>query len=166
MPGGGESAALSAALDGVFFMAGNNLNRPAQMEIRVFLPRVLASRGWRLGFAGLPSNRFRLNAGEKRRVELALSAGASFSADHVRGDADRTIEVMLYGDGMLLGGMSYQLDPDMKQAPPRTPPADRCTHVAQSLLDCLHVGRGQKVRHVCVKKVSLDVELDSECDCH
>jgi hypothetical protein len=66
---------------------------------------------------------------------------------------------------MLLGGMSYQLDPDMKQAPTRGRPDDRCEHIAKGLLDCLHVGRGQKVRHVCVRKVSLDIELDNDCRC-
>jgi zinc metalloprotease ZmpB len=66
---------------------------------------------------------------------------------------------------MLLGGMSYQLDPDMKQAPTRGRPGDRCEHIAKGLLDCLHVGRGQKVRHVCVRKVSVDIELDNDCRC-
>jgi hypothetical protein len=165
VPGGGEAATLSASLEGVFFMAGNNFSKPAQMELSVELPRLLAARGWGVSFTGLPARRFRLDAGEKRKVELQVAAGANFSADDVRADADRTIHVTLHGNGMLLGGMSYQLDPDMKQAPTRGRPDDRCEHIAKGLLDCLHVGRGQKVRHVCVRKVSLDIELDNDCRC-
>ena len=58
--------------------------------------------------------------------------------------------------------MATAAQPDAKPAPVRI---DRCQHIAQGLLDCLHVGRGQKVRHLCVKKVSLDIELDSDCRC-
>lgn len=61
--------------------------------------------------------------------------------------------------------MSYRVDPDIKEARTSPLPQDRCNHVAQRLLDCLHVGRGQKVRHVCVKKISLDIALDSDCGC-
>jgi zinc metalloprotease ZmpB len=165
VPGGGESAALSASLEGVFFMAGNNLLKAAQMELRVRMPRVLESHGWSLGFARLSSPKFRLEAGEKRRIELKLAAGTDFTADEVRAEDDRDIVVTLLADGMILGGMSYRVDPDIKEA--RTPPRpdDRCNHVAQGLLDCLDVGRSQKVRHVRVKKVSLDIELESDgCD--
>ena len=52
--------ALSASLEGVFFMAGNNFSKPAQTDLRVELPRLLAARGWGVSFAGLPARRFRL----------------------------------------------------------------------------------------------------------
>jgi hypothetical protein len=165
VPGGGESEALSQSLEGAFFMAGNNLLKAAQMELRVELPEVLASRGWSLGFAGLGSPRFRLEAGEKRRIDLRLTPGADFTTDDIRAAVRRDIVVTLLADGMILGGMSYRVDPDITQ--PRTPPTprDRCNHVAEGLLGCLHVGKGQKVRHVCVRKVSLDIELENDCDC-
>jgi hypothetical protein len=165
VPGGGESQALSASLDGVFFMAGNNLGKAAQMELRVALPDVLVSRGWTLGFAGLGGTKFRLEAGEKRRIDLQLAAGSDFTTDDIRGVADRDIVVTLLADGMILGGMTYRVDPDLATVRKAPTTDDRCNHVAQGLLDCLHVGRGQKVRHVCVKKVSLDIELDSSCSC-
>ena len=136
VPGGGGMEALVDGLDGAFFMAGNNFNKAADMELKVALPEVLASRGWRLEFAGLRTNKFRLKAGEKRRVELQLTAGADFSADDVRGASDRTISVELYGAGMLLGGMSYYVDPDLKKAPGRGGrPDSKCNHVAGDLLE-------------------------------
>jgi len=119
IPGGGGMEALARALDGAFFMAGNNFNKAAHMELKFELPRVLASRGWKLGFGGLDGTEFNLEAGEKRRIELRLTAGSEFTEEDVRRETDRDVVMSLYGDGMLLGGMSYRLDPEMSKAPGR-----------------------------------------------
>jgi hypothetical protein len=111
VPGG--STALAAALNGAAFLAGNNFNRPADMEVRADVPRVLAAKGWRLQFADLPANKFRLNAGEQKELRLHLVKGADFTPDEIRNAAERNITVYLYGDGMLLGGMTYCVDPEV-----------------------------------------------------
>jgi hypothetical protein len=157
--------ALAAALDGAVFFAGNNFNRPADMDLRVDLPRVLAAKGWRLQFAGIPDNRFRLKAGERREITLRLVKGADFTADEIRTAADRNITVYLNGNGVLLGGMTYHVDPDMKEPVRPGRPAEPCKDVAQDLVDCLKVSGGRKVKKVCVKKIAVDIELDSDCDC-
>jgi hypothetical protein len=161
--GGGGGEALMADLNGVVFFAGNNFNKRARFTIKIHLPRVLVAKGWRVGVAGLSGNTFDLAAGAKRRIELDVTQGADFSADDIRGTADRNVRVFLYGDGMILGGMTYQLNPDIAK-PTRTPPVGRdCTGPAGALLDCLHLP-GQKVKKVCVKKVSLDIELKNDCE--
>jgi zinc metalloprotease ZmpB len=118
VPGGPE--ALMTAIDGAPFFAGNSFNRPATMELRVDIPRVLASKGWRLRFADLDNNddngnEFRLKAGKKRKIKLKLSRGSRFTADEIRNAADRNISVYLYGNGIQLGAMTYQIDPDLKE---------------------------------------------------
>lgn len=118
VPGGPE--ALMTAIDGAPFFAGNSFNRPATMELRVDMPRVLASKGWRLRFADLDNNddndnEFRLKAGKKRKIKLKLSRGSRFTADEIRNAADRNISVYLYGNGIQLGAMTYQIDPDLKE---------------------------------------------------
>jgi hypothetical protein len=166
VPGGGGGEALAAAMDGAVFFAGNNFNKPAQMELRVDVPKVLASKGWRLQFAGLADNRFRLKAGEKRRIELKLSKGAEFTAGQIRSAADKTFTVYLYGNGILMGGMSYFVDPDMTEpSHGRGRPGTQCKDVAQELLDCLKLSGDRKVKKVCVKKVSVDIQLDNDCGC-
>lgn len=164
VPGGGGTEALAAALDGAVFFAGNNFNRPSDMDLRVEMPRVLAAKGWKVQFAGMPHNRFRLKAGEKREITLRLVKGADFTADEVRLAADRNITVYLQGNGVLLGGMTYRVDPDIKEVTQPGRPAGRCTDVAQDLVDCLKVSGGRKVKKVCVRKVAVDIELDSDCD--
>ncbi len=167
IPGGGGSEAFIAALNGAFFMAGNNLNRRAVMELRVEMPPILAARGWQLQFDGLSDNKFTLKAGEKRRIQLSIKKGAEFTRADIAGTTDRMITVSLLANGLLLGGMSYYVDPDLS-APSggRQPTGKDCDTVAQDLLGCLKVTGNKKVKKVCVKKVSLDIELDNDCDCN
>ena len=166
VPGGGGGEGLMAGLDGAVFFAGNNFNKPATMELSVDVPEILAAKGWRLQFAGLAGNQFRLKAGEKRRIELKLSQGDEFTADEIRSAADRNFTVYLYGNGILMGGMTYQVDPSMTEpSQGKDRPGAQCREAAQDLLDCLKISGAQKVKKVCVKKVSLDIELGHNCDC-
>ena len=112
VPGGGGRAALIAALADAVFVAGNNLTRPARMQLRATLPGVLADRGWSLDL-GAAGSAFRLAPGEKRRVLLRLVPGNSFTSDELRAAGDRSIEVRLFADGTELGGVRYTVDPDL-----------------------------------------------------
>ncbi len=164
VPGSGGGEALMAALDGAFFMAGNNLNRRAAMELRVEMPKVLADKGWLLQFDGVSNNTFTLKAGEKRRVQLKLKKGSEFTKVEIEGAADRMINVSLLANGILLGGMSYYVDPNLnKPSGGKQPGSKDCDGAAQKLLDCLNISGDKKVKKVCVKKVSVDIELDNDC---
>ncbi|HEY7557440.1 MAG TPA: hypothetical protein VIH18_21780 [Candidatus Binatia bacterium] len=166
VPGEGGGEALMAALNGAFFIAGNNLNRRAAMELRVKMPKVLGDKGWLLQFDGLPNNKFELNSGAKRRIQLSLKQGTQFAKADIEGAADRMINVTLLANGMPLGGMSYYVDPELKKpSGGKQPPGKDCDGAAQELLDCLKVSGGKKVKKVCVKKVSVDIELDNDCCC-
>lgn len=166
VPGGGGGEALIASLNGAFFMAGNNLNKRAKMEIQVEMPAVLANKGWQLRFDNVPDNKFLLKAGEKRRIQLMLHKGKEFTKADIEGSADRMINVSLFANGILLGGMSYYVDPNLaKPSGGKQLPGKDCGDAAQKLLDCLNIPSDNKVKKVCVKKVSLDIKLDNDCDC-
>lgn len=166
VPGAGGGENLTAALDGAFFMAGNNLNRRAAMELRAELPGVLAAKGWQLQFDGISDNKFSLKAGEKRQIQLKLKKGAEFTKADIEGTADRMINVELLANGILLGGMSYYVDPDLKKpSGGKQTPGKDCDGAAQKLLDCLSISGDQRVKKVCVKKVSVDIELANDCGC-
>jgi len=166
MPGGGGPEALVAALDGAVFVAGNSFNRPANMELQVDMPEVLASKGWRLQFADLDDNKFRLKAGEKRAIRLKLSRGNAFTADEIKSAADRNISVYLYGNDILLSGMTYQLDPELKEpSGGKRQPGVECQDAAQNLLECLQLSGAQKVKKVRVKNISIDIKLNDKDNC-
>ena len=137
VPGGGGGKALNADLDGVVFSAGNSFNKRTLMELKVDVPAILAAKGWGLEFPGIPGNSFWLEVGEKRDIEVRVIKGGDFTADELRRggdnpkifatqtndltagalrqDGDSFFVVHLYGDGILLGGMSYHVDPDIKE---------------------------------------------------
>jgi zinc metalloprotease ZmpB len=165
VPGAGGCKALMASLDGAFFMAGNNLNKKAKMELQAKIPAVLAAKGWKLKFVDIPTNKFVLGAGQKRKVCLDLQAGTDFTKADIVGAADRQITVELLANGILLGGMSYYIDPNLsKPSGGKQPCGKDCDDVAKKLLDCLKVGCDTKVKKVRVKKVSVDIELHDDCD--
>ena len=155
-----------AALDGAPFLAGNNLNVPGKMELRVELPSVLAKLGWAVRFDGIPDGRFRLEAGEKRHIRLSVKPGKQFSRAEIEGATDRMLTVSLLGNGIVLGGMSYAIDPELKEPSggARRPGQD-CDDAAQQLLDCLELGGGRRVKKTRVRKVSVDIVLDDDCGC-
>ncbi len=161
--GSGESGeAFAEALDGAFFLVGNPFNRTAHMTIEVTMPEVLEARGWSLGFAGLAAGGFRLEPGAKRRMDLQLTRGADFVADDVRATADRDITVHVLADGLIIGGMTYVVDPELKRRPkPQAKPC--CDEAARRLLDCLGAPKG-KVKKARVKTITVDVTMADDDD--
>jgi zinc metalloprotease ZmpB len=162
VPGGGGMEGLIQGLDDHVFFAGNTSIRRAKMQLRVELPAVLRAGGWQLRFRGLATDRFVLGPGEKRLITIELVPGHDFTADDVSGTSDRDIAVTLLADDMVLGGMTYRLDPSLKR-PPRRPKYGRdCRKPAGDLLHCLDIP-GSKVRDVHVTKVSIDICMDDDC---
>ncbi|XVS61575.1 hypothetical protein ACQPYE_25140 [Actinosynnema sp. CA-299493] len=115
-PGGGGGEALVAALDGAVFVAGNSRPETAALHVRVRLPALLARKGWRLDLPDAAD--LRLRPGEKRTLRLRLAAGDDFTAEEVDDDRDRDIQVVLDADGLVLGGMTYRLDPRLTKPSP------------------------------------------------
>lgn len=162
VPGGGGMEGLMQGLDDHVFFAGNTFIRRATMQLQVELPELLRAGGWQLRFQGLATNRFVLGPRETRLIRIELVPGADFGPEDVSGTSDRDISVTLLADGMVLGGMTYRLDPSLKAAP--RPPKDGrdCRKPAGDLLRCLDIP-GKKVRDVHVTKVSIDVCMDDDC---
>lgn len=162
VPGGGGMEGLMAGLDGHLFLAGNTSTRRATMQLQVKLPPLLEARGWQLRFQGPTTSRFVLRPGEKRLLRIELVPGGDFTPDDVSGTTERDITVMLLANDMVLGGMTYSIDPALKH-PPRGPKGSRdCRKEARDLLRCLDIP-GKKVRDVLVTKVSIDVCMDNDC---
>ncbi len=163
LPGGGGEAALAASLDQRFFWAGNPFRKKATIELKSELPTFLKDAGWQIQFRQT-DNKFELKPGEKRKIIIDVVKGNDFTPEQAKTSAERDINVYVYGNGQLLGGMTYRVDPD-KKAPGYVPGVKgKCKDKAQDLLKCLNLGDAS-VKHVCVKKVSLDIELNNDCSC-
>lgn len=116
VPGGGGSEGLKPALKALTFTVGNPNKKLSQMEVTAELPAVLAKKGWKIAVRDTDGGKFRLQSGAKREVQLEIDPGQNFTAADVKKARKRSIEIEVYADGILVGGMTYPLDPDMKKA--------------------------------------------------
>lgn len=161
---GAEGAeGLAASLAGAVFTVGNSLRRTARMEIDLRLPPFLARAGWRVELRGVPTGAFTMRPGERRDVQLVLHAGADFGTAEVEAAAQRDLVATLRSDGMVVGGMTWRVDPTLP-APARGASAHPCEKPATELARCLRLGDG-RVKKVKVRKVSLDLIMDDDCGC-
>jgi zinc metalloprotease ZmpB len=91
---------------------------------------------------------------------IKLVPGSDFSPGDVAASPDNTIQLYGYAGGILVGGMSYQVDP--KRKPPEPGgwhDRDECGRIGQELLKCIEVHH-EKVRRVRVRKVTVDLEIE------
>ena len=111
----GDSDSLVRDLDGAVFVVRNSFNKPSDMELRVEVPKELKDRGWKVEPYGMVENRLRLKAGENREMKLRVRKGSDFDAEGMNAAADRDFRVSLFGNGVLLGGMTYRIDVSLER---------------------------------------------------
>lgn len=155
VPGGGGPEALLTALDGAIFVAGHSGRRRAVMHVETKLPRALAARDWRIEVG---EGKFRLKPGQQRKLKIRLVTGGEFSPEELM--KDRDIRVDLYADGVLVGGMTYRIDPELKEpSGGKRSGRGRGKKAARRLLDDIDMAVGDEVTNVRVTNIKLDVEL-------
>ena len=157
----GSESVQTATASGWTFWAKNPHRRPTTIEIDLRLPDLLVRRGWSVTVEGL-GPRFELDPGEEREVTIRLTPGQPFAGDAVLGTEDRDLDVSVLADGIVVGGMTYRLDPTLSKLP--TKRSRCCQKEAERLLDCLDVAPGD-VKRVRVKNICLDVEMEDRNGC-
>ena len=97
----------------------NPADKQVRVELRAELPPFLAERDWRVR----PNSKeriatFSLALSALKEVKVGLHPGETFSREELmQVEGGVAIRVLAYADGMLFGGMTYQLDPDLERAP-------------------------------------------------
>ncbi|MEJ3652144.1 hypothetical protein WEH80_03955 [Actinomycetes bacterium KLBMP 9759] len=118
VPGGGGIRGLLSGFVRRTFMVRNPLGEATKVDVRVELPKLLVDRGWKIMVADRDGGTtFDLGAGGARELGLGLVPGRAFTADDVTAAADRSIRVYVQSKDLVIGGMTYVLDPTMRQAP-------------------------------------------------
>jgi zinc metalloprotease ZmpB len=163
--GGKGLKGLLASFERLTFMLKNPHAARARMIVNPVLPPLLAERGWTLACINAGGHAFTLNPGESRDIIMQLKPGKDFTPEEVAKAGDPFIHLEAYANGILIGGMSYQVDHTLKEPAGQKPPCelpDKCADEARALLDCLGhpVERIKKVR---IRKINVDIEIDEEC---
>jgi zinc metalloprotease ZmpB len=120
--GGGGLQGLVASFNKRSFTARNPLDREVRIMLEAVLPPFLKRRDWSVRFLSEGGDVLSMPRRGTRTVEFTLVPGADFNPSDVPAGSDDLIEIHTRIDGLLIGGMSYQVDPDLKE-PPRERPA-------------------------------------------
>jgi hypothetical protein len=119
-----RSAGLRAAFAERFFWVENTEAKEVGLvRIEFRLPAVLAKRGWKATFKGGEVDKrgkLMLKPGEQRRVRILLLPGEAFSeADLAKTrPTSRRLRVRSIVNGIVTGGISYELDLRLKKPAP------------------------------------------------
>jgi zinc metalloprotease ZmpB len=168
VPGGGGGLSLAAAFKGRKFTARNPFDKAVQVKLDVVMPAFLRERQYELQFMNAGGAAFSLGARMDREIVMSLKQGREFTAADVEASKDAVIEVRAYVDEILTGGMSYQIDPQMKtpalETPQAAPPAGECDGNAKQFLGCLNLSESE-VKKVTIRKVTVDIVMKDDCGC-
>jgi hypothetical protein len=115
VPGGGGRCALEDAFCNRSLWAQNPFGRTARLEIRAVLPPVLASAGWAMRFENAGQGSFSLGPYESREIRPRLLSGRDFSAGDVIDAGGAAIVILVLADGIVVGGLTYELDPSLTE---------------------------------------------------
>jgi hypothetical protein len=118
--GGGGLKGLLAALDGANILIKNPHKEASKTVVQAVLPAFLSKAGWTAVFDNPGAGAFELRPGESKTVALRLKPGKEFTAADVAKAKDAVIRVEAYANGILVGGMTYTLDPKMTAPEGRT----------------------------------------------
>jgi zinc metalloprotease ZmpB len=115
VPGGGHREDLVAAFRGRRFWASNPFAHTAKMEIRAVMPTFLTSRGWTVRLDNPGGGSFSLGPRDSRVIRPRLISGQDFTALEVQAAGYVAIEFVVLADGLVVGGLTYVLEPDMRE---------------------------------------------------
>jgi hypothetical protein len=166
VPGGGGLQALVAAFSPRRFLVRNPNRNTSSFELEYKLPKVLLDKGWKMTFDNPGGHRFTLAPGTSREIFLQIHAGTDFSAQEIAAH-DSDIDVLTLADGILMGGMTYNIDPNLTRVPRQTledcHDEESTKDKGQQLLDCFDFSK-EKVKSARVTKMTVEIELkDDDC---
>jgi hypothetical protein len=115
--GGSGAPGLRESFAGRKFWVKNTFEHKAEIRLVPEFPKFLGELGWQLDFAGIERGQFTLGGGERREVELSIKPGQDFSKKTVLDNAkDNFIVITAFADDIIIGGMTYHVDPDYKRS--------------------------------------------------
>lgn len=113
VPGSGGGGLVDAFRDRPFWVH-NPFSREAKIVLKPVLPKFLQERGWELHFSTTGGNSFVMQPRVKKEVRMQLRAGKNFNKELVlKNKEDAYITIYAYANDILIGGMTYQLDPEL-----------------------------------------------------
>jgi hypothetical protein len=162
VPGGGGAQPLKAALSRRPFALYNPLPSEARIKLTATLPDFLVRLGWEVRIVSAGGSNFGLKPGIRKEVLIDVKQGGDFTREMVAGSADTLIHITAQANGIIIGGMSFNIDPDMKHS--MVSGDGKCTHDpcridVEDLLKCASLEKAKRVR---VRKIVLEIDYEDD----
>ncbi|AEU34734.1 hypothetical protein [Granulicella mallensis] len=162
---GSGTSGLTKQFNSLTFNLKNPMLVSSVVEVRPQLPAFLVDRGWKIEFLNAGGASFRLQPGESQDMIIRLVPGADFTPADVNSASDQTIHLYGYAGGILVGGMSYVIDPNLKVTTGGGGQSGACNAIGTELLKCIDVSK-EKITKIRVRKVNVDLDFEAEdCGC-
>jgi hypothetical protein len=114
VPGAGGRRGLMGGLQRRGIWVYNPGRSTAKIAVSITLPPELRLRDWKISIGNLPEEGQLMKAREKRFVVYDVHPGKDFTKGDVAAMSERRIIVTVTADGAIIGGMIYEIDPEMK----------------------------------------------------
>ncbi len=165
-PEAGDSDSLTKSLNRRAFWINNPYDRTVTIHIEAMLPAILRKKDWGLKFLSPGGEKFHLGPRGERKVIFNIIPGTPFNASELK-QAGEDIDIHTMIDGLIIGGMTYRIDPKIKEnLPERSDGADEdssCKEPSEKLLRCLGLP-SDGVKSAKLRKVTIDILFKDE-DC-
>jgi hypothetical protein len=139
------------------FWIRNGFEREVKVAIEVTLPDALERAGWRLRFVSEGGDAFYMRPGERKKVLMAMMPGKPIDPRAEAGG--KAIGVTVRQDGIVVGGMTYVIDPKLERRAPQVDDGDSARAGGLDLLSGIDLGK-LEVRHVRARRLSVDIVFD------
>ena len=162
---GGGTSGFTSDFNSLQFTMKNPMLTTVGMKVQVTLPAFLQKLGWRVEFLNPGGAAFPLRPGDSQVITMKMIPGADFTPGDIPA-GDKTVHLWGYAGGILVGGMTYTLDPTVKPTSGGHGGEDQCGKIAESLLACLDTcidTKREKVKRVRIRKINIDIEIDDGC---
>jgi hypothetical protein len=155
VPGGGHRHALEAAFEKREFWVSNPSGKTAVMEIRATLPPFLSTRGWAAKLDNPGGGSFSLGPYDSRTIRPRLISGQDFTEVEVQLAGHVAIEFIALADGLVVGGLTFVLDPHLHHPAREFPEEHVETHHHEH-----HEEHKKERREDEPRRIKLEIDLD------
>jgi hypothetical protein len=130
------------------------------------LPAILRKKDWGLKFISPGGEKFQLGPRGEHKVIFNIILGSPFNTSELK-QTGEDIDIQTMIDGLIIGGMTYRIDPKTKENLPERPHGvdggPSCKQPSEKLLSCLGLP-SDGVKLAKLRKVTIDILYKDE-DC-
>lgn len=125
-PESADGDSLVASLDHRSFWINNPYNHTVTINIESILPTILSKNNWKIKFLNPGGKKFQLGPRDDRKIVFKILPGRAYNLSALD-ETGEDIDIHAMIDDNIIGGMTYRLDPKIKEnLPERKPDEHGC----------------------------------------